>query len=96
MAELGNLTINVTCPDTNDIEAFGEAIGKLLEDKYKKLLEDQTIAELTTKRQQEYPTTYLITSGGDVVNTWGHSPHDASGPFKVNGKSVYISNQFIN
>lgn len=45
MAELGNFTINVSYPDAGDIEAFGELIGKLVEAKYKKMLEEQSAAD---------------------------------------------------
>ena len=47
MAELGNFTINITCPDTSDIEAFGEMIGKLVEDKYKEMLEKEAAKDKT-------------------------------------------------
>ena len=86
------------------IEAYGEVIAKQVEDKYKKMLEEekaQTNVDVVTCRcpnacKHRIPVTYLITSQGEVVDTKGHSPVDSSGPFKVQGKSVYISNQFIN
>lgn len=105
MAEVGNFTINVTYPDVGDIESFGELIGKLVEAKYKKMLEEQSAAEVVNQGStcrcpagcnHKIQATYLITSQGELVDTRGHSPIDSSGPFKVNGKSIYISNQFIN
>ena len=119
MAELGNFTINITCPDTSDIEAFGELIGKYVEEQYKKLLEKEaskeksyddylkeweTIISETSLGKKvccgfsvgiEVPSTRLITSNGDVVNTKGHIPQNAVGPFVVEGESVYISKELI-
>lgn len=43
----------------------------------------------------EVASTSLITSCGYVVNTKGHIPHDAVGPFVIEGESVYISKALI-
>lgn len=42
MAELANLTINITYPYTGDIEAFGDLIGKYVEEQYKKMLKKES------------------------------------------------------
>ena len=41
MAEVGNLTINITFPDEDDIKKLSGIIGGMVEEKYKQMMEDQ-------------------------------------------------------
>lgn len=139
MAELGNLTYNITVNDAAlasikeeiaslratllvqeaklecQAEKFGKELGEHVSAKYKKMLAEQEAVDhainenwslkLQRNSRGEYiccgigmgevASTRLITSCGDVVNTKGHVPHDAAGPFVIEGESVYISKALI-
>lgn len=78
MAELGNFTINITCPDTSYIESFGELIGKLVEDKYKEMLKEESgslksqylggVAYFEINETEQKPQPFIVQDGQVYVN----------------------------
>ena len=81
MAELGNFTINITYPDNSDIEAFGELIGKLVEDKYKEMLKEES---------GSLKSQYLVNAAYFEIETEQKPP-----PFIVQQGQVYINQSMI-
>ena len=99
MAELGNFTINITCPDTSDIEAFGELIGKYVEEQYKKLLEKESAKEKSYDDYlKEWKTIISETSLGKKVCcgfSVGIGPENKMPHFIVQDGQVYINQATI-
>lgn len=81
MAELGNFIINITCPETSDIEDFGELIAKRVEEQYKKMLK---------KESESLRSKYLVNAAYFEIETEQKPP-----PFIVKGGQVYINQAFI-
>lgn len=75
MAELGNFTINIACPDTSDIEAFGELIAKRVEEQYKEMLKEESgslksqyhVAYFETETEQK-PLPFIVQDGQVYIN----------------------------
>lgn len=73
MAEVGNFTINITFPDTSDIEAFGELIAKHVEEQYKEMLkrESESVKSqhlVNAVYFEQKPPPFIIQGGQVYIN----------------------------
>ena len=85
MAELGNFTINITCPDEGQIKSLGDTIGKMVEEKYKQMVEGDKVLELNTPPSDEIFEKFKL--GKSVCCGMGVGIQQ---PFKVQGGQVFI------
>lgn len=92
MAEFGNFTINITCPDEEHIKKFGETIEKMVEEKYKGMMEEQNL-KLEAQSPDEMFTKFksLISESklGGSVTTCGMGL-GIQQPFTIQNGQVFI------
>lgn len=100
MAEVGNLTINITFPDEDDIKKLSDIIGEMVEEKYKQMMEETQVLELNTPSADEMFTKFkaLISEsklGGSVCCGMGVGIRRSQQPFIIQDGQVYINQAFI-
>lgn len=92
MAEVGNLTINITFPDEEDIKKLSGIIGGMVEEKYKQAVKETQVLELNTPSADEMFTKFktLISEsklGGSVCCGMQLGKQ----PFTIQGGQAFIS-----
>ena len=100
MAEVGNLTINITFPDEEDIKKLSDIIGGMVEEKYKQAVKETQVLELNTPSTDEMFTKFkaLISEsklGGSVCCGMGVGIRRSQQPFIIQDGQVYINQAFI-